>query len=36
MTWRRLLINWQRQLPDDVGSDVLSLFAEVWKRTGGR
>jgi hypothetical protein len=36
MTWRRLLINWQRQLPEDTGSDALSLFSEVWKRTGGR
>jgi hypothetical protein len=34
-TWRRLLLNWQRALPDDPGSDVLSLFGEIWKRTGG-
>lgn len=34
-TWRRLLLNWQRALPLEPGSDVLSLFGEIWKRTGG-
>lgn len=34
-TWRRLLLNWQRALPDDPGPDALSLFAEIWKRVGG-
>lgn len=34
-TWRRLLLNWQRALPDDPGSEALSLFGEIWKRTGG-
>ena len=35
-SWRRLLIEWQRALPDHPGSDVLSLMSEVWKRVGGR
>ena len=35
-SWRRLLINWQRALPDDPSADALSLFSEIWKRVGGR
>lgn len=34
-TWRRLLVEWQRALPEDTGTDALSLFAEIWKRVGG-
>lgn len=36
MTWRRLLLNWQRALPAAPGNDALSLFGEIWKRVGGR
>ncbi len=36
MTWRRLMLNWQRALPDAPGHDALSLFGEIWKRVGGR
>lgn len=35
LTWRRLLIDWQKALPDEPGSDALALFAEIWKRSGG-
>lgn len=34
-SWRRLLVEWQRALPEDAGVDALSLFAEIWKRVGG-
>lgn len=36
VSWRRLLLNWQRQLPSDPGPDALGLFAEIWSRIGGR
>lgn len=36
ITWRRLLINWQRSLGAEAGNDLLSLFSEIWKRIGGR
>ncbi len=35
-SWRRLLMNWQRELPDEPATDVLSLFGEIWKRVGGQ
>lgn len=36
ITWRRLLLNWQKALPVDMGSDALSFFNEIWTRVGGR
>ena len=35
-SWSRLLMNWQRELPDEPATDVLSLFSEIWKRVGGQ
>lgn len=35
MSWRRLLLEWQRAMPQETGADALSLFAEIWKRIGG-
>lgn len=35
-TWGRLLLNWQRSLPEEPGADVVALFGEIWKRAGGR
>lgn len=36
LTWRRLLVEWQRAMPDEPGRDVAGLFGEIWKRAGGR
>lgn len=36
-SWRALLIEWQRALRDDEAeTEVLSLFSEIWSRTGGK
>jgi hypothetical protein len=36
VTWTRLLLNWQRSLPGQPGTDVAALFGEIWKRAGGQ
>lgn len=36
VSWRRLLLAWQRALDDDGQPEAAGLFNEIWSRIGGR